>query len=188
MKKELLWDPCLDIGGNRLPNVFVDRKSKNREAELMQIRGLAEGMGRHDGILIYPEGTRFSRKKLAASLERLKASGRKELYELALKMKNVLPPRPAGVQEIFDAAPEADVVFCAHAGFEGAVNMYQLLHGALVGALIKMKYWRVPASLIPKGHEERMVWLYERWLEVDRWISEHLDARSSPQPAAATAE
>ena len=29
MKRELLWDPCLDIVGNRLPNYFVDRRSAN---------------------------------------------------------------------------------------------------------------------------------------------------------------
>ena len=29
MKKELLWDPCLDIVGNRLPNYFIDRNSRN---------------------------------------------------------------------------------------------------------------------------------------------------------------
>jgi hypothetical protein len=27
LKRELLWDPCLDVVGNRLPHVFVDRAS-----------------------------------------------------------------------------------------------------------------------------------------------------------------
>ena len=25
LKRELLWDPCLDIVGQRVPNIFVDR-------------------------------------------------------------------------------------------------------------------------------------------------------------------
>jgi len=56
LKKELLIDPVLDIGGNRLPNCFVDRTGEGR-AELRRIRDLASDLGPQEGVLIYPEGT-----------------------------------------------------------------------------------------------------------------------------------
>ena len=179
MKKELLWDPVIDVGANRLPNVFVDRKPRDRQAELKAIHGLATGMGPKDGVVIYPEGTRFSLKKLELARARLLASGKKILYEKSLKMRWVLPPRPSGVLEIMTAAPEADAVFCAHTGFEGAVNFRQYLHGALVGAEIKVKYWRVRASEIPQEVEAKLEWLYDQWLECDRWIDENIRTKAA---------
>jgi 1-acyl-sn-glycerol-3-phosphate acyltransferase len=170
IKKELLWDPCLDIGGNWLPNVFVDRKSSNRDGEIQAIRELSRGLGPRDGVLIYPEGTRFTLKKLEAARKQLKESGKAWLYEKAMKMRAVLPPRPSGVVAIMEEAPEADVVFCAHTGFDGAIKFYEYLEGALVGATLHIKFWRVKASEIPKELDARMDWLYDQWLKIDEWI------------------
>jgi 1-acyl-sn-glycerol-3-phosphate acyltransferase len=49
MKQELLWDPCLDIVGQRLPNVFVRRGSGRRDREVGRMRKLAENVGRGEG-------------------------------------------------------------------------------------------------------------------------------------------
>ena len=62
LKKELLVDPALDIAGNRLPNVFVDRGG-DTERELRAVRDLATTMPDGEGLLIYPEGTRYSEAK-----------------------------------------------------------------------------------------------------------------------------
>mgnify|MGYP001428055236 CR=1 FL=1 len=34
MKRELLWDPCIDVYGQRLPNVFVRRDSADPVAQI----------------------------------------------------------------------------------------------------------------------------------------------------------
>ncbi|MBY0277812.1 1-acyl-sn-glycerol-3-phosphate acyltransferase, partial [Candidatus Binatia bacterium] len=60
LKRELLLDPCLDLFGQRLPNVFVRRGSGEAARELAAIRALASDLGPDEGILIYPEGTRFT--------------------------------------------------------------------------------------------------------------------------------
>ena len=41
LKKELLWDPCLDIVGRRLPNHFVDRSGRNTERELNAVKSIS---------------------------------------------------------------------------------------------------------------------------------------------------
>jgi hypothetical protein len=70
LKRELLWDPCLDIVGHRIPNVFVDRFSDDSPLEIRRVQELARDLGSCDGVLIYPEGTRFSEAKRRRVLER----------------------------------------------------------------------------------------------------------------------
>ena len=64
MKRELLWDPCLDIVGHRLPNVFVDRKE--RDDALGQIQALTHNLTAAEGVVLFPEGTRFTPRRQAA--------------------------------------------------------------------------------------------------------------------------
>ena len=61
LKKELLVDPCLDIVGHALPNYFVDRGGET-EKEVAAIRELGTELGQ-EGVLLYPEGTRFTDEK-----------------------------------------------------------------------------------------------------------------------------
>jgi len=41
LKRELLWDPCLDLVGQRLPNYFVDRGGSDAQREIDGVRALA---------------------------------------------------------------------------------------------------------------------------------------------------
>jgi 1-acyl-sn-glycerol-3-phosphate acyltransferase len=172
LKKELLWDPCLDVVGNRLPNVFLDRSGIMREREIAAVRELATGLGESDGILIYPEGTRFTPAKRERALAKLAEAGEGALLERAERMRCVMPPRPGGSLALLDAAPGADAVFVAHTGFEGAARFSEFLGGALVRRQVEVRFWRVPAAEIPEAASERVVWLFDQWLEVDRWIAE----------------
>jgi 1-acyl-sn-glycerol-3-phosphate acyltransferase len=96
LKRELLWDPCLDIVGHRVPNVFVDRFSDDSAREIQRTRELARDLGPRDGILIHPEGTRFSEAKRRRVLERLHREGDAKLVDYARSLQYVLPPRPGG--------------------------------------------------------------------------------------------
>ncbi len=71
LKRELLLDPCLDIVGNRLPNCFVDRFADNAGPEVAKVAALADDLTETEGILIYPEGTRFSAERRLRALERI---------------------------------------------------------------------------------------------------------------------
>ncbi|HEY5656808.1 MAG TPA: 1-acyl-sn-glycerol-3-phosphate acyltransferase, partial [Myxococcota bacterium] len=87
LKRELLWDPCLDIVGNRLPNVFVDRFSEESAREVARVQQLARDLGPRDGLLIYPEGTRFSAAKRERVLARLEREGRTESLAYARSLE-----------------------------------------------------------------------------------------------------
>lgn len=166
LKKELLVDPALDIGGNRLPNCFIDRSGTTAD-ELAALRHLAESLAPDEGVLIYPEGTRYTEKKRVEYSQRWRAAG--VLGEIASGYRRVLPPRPAGTLALL-AATTADVVVLAHRGLEGFARMSDVWAGGLVGSEVELSFWRVPRSLIPEDDEARAEWLFRLWAEVDSWV------------------
>jgi hypothetical protein len=82
----------------------------------------------------------------------------------------VLPPRPGGTLGLLEAAPAADVVVCAHTGFEGAASLAEIWKGALVDQTIRVEFRRIPRNGIPVGRDARIAWLFEEWQRVDAWI------------------
>jgi 1-acyl-sn-glycerol-3-phosphate acyltransferase len=177
LKHELLWDPCLDIVGHRLPNVFVDRFPDDSAHEVRRMQGIARNLGPRDGILIYPEGTRFSEAKRKRVLERFCQKGDAKMLEYARSLGFVLPPRTGGTVGLLEAAPEADVVICAHTGFEGAASLAALWKGALLHQVIRVQFRRIPRDQIPAGRDARVAWILEEWQKVGAWVESH---QSSP--------
>lgn len=174
LKKETRWDPCLDVVGNRLPNAFVDRESPDSRAEIARVCELARTMGRSDGILIYPEGTRFTPAKRERALARLSETN-PELRRRALSLRHVLPPKLGGPLGLIDANPEADVLIVAHVGLDGLARVRHLWDPSLVGREIRVKLWRVDHDRIPNDPAERAEWLFDEWARVDDWIAEQLE-------------
>lgn len=164
LKRELLWDPCLDIVGQRLPNTFVDRSGQHRDREIAAVAALADGLGPTDGVLVYPEGTRFSPKKLEAAKAALAS---RPHADLAARFEAVLPPRTGGPLALLAAAPTLDVLILEHTGFEGARSFGALARGELVGKTLRVRIRRVPRAEIPADAER---WLFETWLESDAWV------------------
>jgi 1-acyl-sn-glycerol-3-phosphate acyltransferase len=173
LKDELLWDPCLDIVGNRLPNVFVDRFSQDSARETQRVQELARNLGPRDAVLIYPEGTRFSPAKRRRALDHFHRKGDAKMLEVARSLAWVLPPRSGGTLALL----EADVVLCAHTGFEGAASLASLWEGALVHQVIRVQFRRIPRSAIPATRDARNDWILEEWRRVDAWV----ESRQSPQ-------
>jgi 1-acyl-sn-glycerol-3-phosphate acyltransferase len=170
MKRELLFDPCLDVVGQRLPNVFVRRDSEQGAREIAAVEALARGLGPGEGVLIYPEGTRFSPARRERRLERIAESGNAARLERARRLRHVLPPRTGGPLALLDAAPDADVLVVAHVGLEGVTHFRNAWRGELIGRRIRVVFWRVPRSTIPAGREARVEWLQGLWERVDAWI------------------
>jgi 1-acyl-sn-glycerol-3-phosphate acyltransferase len=170
IKRDLLWYPCLDLVGHRLPNYFVDRKSEQSDREIAGVRRLAEDLRPGEGVLIYPEGTRFSEAKRQRILERM---GRSDpAFAIRAKsLRHVLPPRRGGPMALLDVATGADVVFCAHFGFDGVTSFSEFLGGGLVGRRIRVAFWRVRAAAIPAARDARESWLLEQWERVDACVA-----------------
>jgi 1-acyl-sn-glycerol-3-phosphate acyltransferase len=171
LKRELQMIPTIDIGGRWVPTNYVRRASDDPEAEVAALRTLAHDMGSGEGILIYPEGTRFTPAKLKRA-QQVIAERQPELAPLAGRLRNILPPRLGGPLALLDEAKGVDVVFCGHTGFDGFQYISDIWTGGLVGRTIRVRFWRHPAETIPEGDEARTAWLYERWLELDEWVGE----------------
>jgi 1-acyl-sn-glycerol-3-phosphate acyltransferase len=181
LKRELLWDPCLDVIGQRLPNAFVRRGQGGSEREIARVRELARDLGPRDGVLLFPEGTRYTPRRRQQAIERLAGSAEPKVLERARALQHVLPPRLGGVLALLEGAPGADVVVCAHTGLESLRSLGDLWSGALVGRAIEVEIWRLPASGVPQRRSERIDWIYDQWERVDAW----LEARAERDGAAA---
>jgi 1-acyl-sn-glycerol-3-phosphate acyltransferase len=169
IKRELLADAALDIGGKRLPNYFVDRTGRSLD-ETTAIKRLAGGIGADGGVMIFPEGTRFTPAKRERALQRLEPDARAR----AEKLQHTLPPRPAGTFAALDGAPQADVVIAAHAGLDGLSSLGDIWNGSITGRHIHLDFRRIPRSQVPTDRGERLEWLMDEWQRVDDWIGERL--------------
>jgi 1-acyl-sn-glycerol-3-phosphate acyltransferase len=187
LKKELLLDPCLDIVGNRLPNYFVDRGGEDSDRARRGVAQLAVGLSANEGVLIYPEGTRFSRAKRAQLQLRFR-----DVPEVLAQLERwdaLLPPRLGGTLALLEVNPGRDLLFCAHVGFEGSSHFSTLLNGSWMGAHIRITFWRVPFSQIPSTGTARTTFLFSQWDRMNRevggtqWAPEPTDTVSASQPS-----
>lgn len=183
MKRELLWDPCLDVVGQRLPNAFVRRGTRDA-AETALVRELAGDLADDEGVLLYPEGTRWTPERRRAVIDRLARSADPKLVERAQALQWLLPPRLGGVLALLEAAPAADVVIGVHTGFEGVRTLADVWNGALVGRRIQVRFERIAAAAIPAEREARIEWIYDQWSRLDTWLEAHVEGPRAPEPVA----
>ncbi len=167
LKRELLWQPCLDVAGNWLPNHFVDRGGSDSAGEVAAVRALKTGLGADEGVLVYPEGTRFTASKRAALLKKLTGPA----ADNAAALHHVLPMRHGGPLALLEAAPPADVLFVGHVGLEGFASVGDIAGGALTGTTVTIHMWREPATSIPPSEGERLEWLNRHWQRLDAWVA-----------------
>lgn len=169
LKRELLADPCLDVAGLRLPNYFARRTGDDR-TDIEGVAELGRGLGPKDGVLLYPEGTRFSVDKHRRALVRLSQEA-PELYAMAKSLTHLLPPRLGGALALLEAASEADAVFFAHHGLDGFASVGDIFRYALARRELAVKVWRVPRREIPEERGDRVRWLFEQWQIVNDWVA-----------------
>ena len=159
IKKELLLDPCIDIFGNRLDNYFVERNTDDKDVEIRGIVRLLEGVRANEGVLIYPEGTRFSSTKRLKILKKLPA----HLAERANRWTSLLPPRLGGLKALLQSNQKLDLLFCAHVGFEGSIGLRSMMNGGWYGRVIRIHFWRVSVSDIPKTEPGIEDFIFDSW-------------------------
>ncbi len=173
LKRELSYDPCLDIVGRRIPNYFVDRAASDTRAELDGIRAMATEMSDSDVAVIFPEGTRANpvkRDRLLAKIEHRDAERGTQLR----KLRHLLPPKVAGASALFDAVPNANVLVVWHVGFEGMDTF---------GGIIEQLGQRsVHVHIAVEPHLRQHVptaqigpWLDSVWLDVDAKVHGFLE-------------
>lgn len=169
MKREVLWNPCVDVVGHRIPTAFVRRGGTRDTSDIEQVMWIAEDLGPEGIVVIYPEGTRFTKEKQAKRLAEIQKNN-SDLFERAQTLQNVLPPHLGGSLALLSRKTDQDVAFCAHVGFEGAGKMSDWAGGALLDRTIRIRFFRVPSASVPPNDNDRIHWLYQHWQEVDAWI------------------
>ena len=172
LKQELQYFPCLDIGGNLLPNVFVDRSGADSATAVAAVSELVATAGDEESVLIYPEGTRFTQAKHDALGEK-----RPQLREQLERWPGLLPLRLGGVSAMLANNPGKDLVFLAHVGFEGSANVHDLLGGGWLRQRVILQFWRIPYADIPKGAPTEF--LFSEWDKMQDVVNE-LKAELAP--------
>jgi 1-acyl-sn-glycerol-3-phosphate acyltransferase len=188
MKAALQFDPSLDVVINRLPHAFVrprkqvpaqtgETESPLEGAVSEEIRRLAAGLGPTGALVIFPEGGNFTPGRWRRGIAQLEQKRRFEEARRARGMANLLPPRAGGAFAAIDAAPTADVIFVAHTGLDDLVTVRDVWRALPMEQVIKAKWWRVPASEVPRDRAEVVAWLFDQWERIDAWIAENRPAR-----------
>jgi len=171
MKKELLFDPCLDIVGQRIPNYFVDRGSAALRQEIAGIKAMASNMGTRDVAVIFPEGTRTSDEKRIGLVARLERRA-PERHEKLRNLQRLLPPRSSGASALLEEVPDADVVIMWHVGFDGLDTFAGVRRRLSQGGPVARVVLEVDErTSLPNG-EAFEGWLDDRWLDIDRKVVE----------------
>ena len=172
IKRELQALATIDMGGRWVPTNFVRRGTGDTARELTDLRKLAVDLEPDEGILIFPEGTRWTAEKLVRAKEVL-AERNPAVAPLAQGLRHILPPRLGGPLALLEEAGGTDVVICGHVGFDGLETVGDIYAGDLVGSTIRVRFWRHPAATVPThDRAELTAWLYARWQELDDWIEE----------------
>jgi len=177
LKRDLLWDPGLNICGSRTPQFFLYREAGGENAMDIELKSMSDLVSSltpktQAVVTIWPEGTRFTpgkRKKILESLYKKDVTSAK----IAEKLNNTLLPRVGGALALLEANKCADVYFCAHVGLEGAATFYEMVSGSLCNRVLRVKYECVKFKDIPKTQEERTQWMYDNWMKIDTWIGEN---------------
>ncbi len=175
LKRELLADPCLDVAGNRIANLFLDRSARGARAdeELAHMETLAATMEGNQGVVLFPEGTRASAAKRASAIARLEEriqtdAGAAPLLDAARRLLHLQPLKLGGVSALIRGKPDADVVLVAHTGLEELAGFAALTSGLLVHATVRARFWRPHTPMPDPADEDALqAWLLARWAEVD---------------------
>jgi 1-acyl-sn-glycerol-3-phosphate acyltransferase len=179
LKRELQMLPTLDLGARWVPTCFVERTSPDPEREIARVASLAVGLdGERDGVLIYPEGTRYTPAKLAALKARTDIADPR-LRASIERLQHMLPPRTGGPLALLAQAPQAAVLVCGHVGLDNFRDLREIWSGALIGTTVRVRFWRHERAELPQLREDLGAWLYERWQELDDWVAVQHAARAA---------
>lgn len=173
-KEALRWEPCLDVLGGRLSTVFL-RRGAGGGAD--QVATAAQELAGDEGVMLFPEGTRFSPAKRDRRLRQLEGEDPARAA-LARELTHVLPPRRGGVGAALAARPEADVLIVEHTGLEGLETLADLTRRDLVGRTVRVRLRRIRAAEVPRDEEGGVAWLDAQWREVDAWVASAQESRS----------
>lgn len=176
LKQTLVLDPLIDVVLSRLPHCYIGPGEAEGDRAISDIRELSRTLGPADALLVFPEGGNFTRQRRVRAIASLRRRGLMRASARAQRMRNVLPPQPAGVFAAIDAAPHADLVFVAHTGLDHMQSIGQVWRGLPLTRTVEVTWWTVPTERVPPEQDARHRWLDDNWTRIDAWITRSRDA------------
>lgn len=181
-KLGLVWDPCVDVAVHHLPYVMVRRGAEDTPGDVARMQALLVGLGPDEGVFLMPEGTRFTPERQGRI-----SRGNGPVADLARRLPHTLPPRLSGVLGLLERNPGADPCFMAQVGLDGVRSLADVWDGALIGRTLKVEFWRVPCSEVPRDREAQAAWFLRQWERIDAWVGREREAaagavRHDPSP------
>jgi 1-acyl-sn-glycerol-3-phosphate acyltransferase len=168
LTERMQWDPALDVVLNRLPNRFIPGGGGAQLEH--RISELATALDHNDAFVIFPEGGNFTERRRLAGIARLRGRGLHDMARRSETMRHVLAPHPGGVTAALAAAPDADVVWVTHAGLDHLYTAADIWRELPLRKPVQMRWWRVPATDVPRDEPTQIEWLYQWWQRIDDWI------------------
>jgi 1-acyl-sn-glycerol-3-phosphate acyltransferase len=169
-KQSVAIDPCVDLIGHRLPHAILD--TSNKEECEARIQEVAAGLGLRGVLVLFPEGGNFTPERRHRAIRKLWRTGRQGEAAKAEHMSHVLPPRPTGALAALRGNPEADVIFAAHSGLGLAAFPSEIWHEPPLGKTFHTRMWLSPAAERPLHPDAQVVWIYDWWKRLDRWLED----------------
>jgi len=176
LKQTLVLDPLVDVVLSRLPHCYIGRGEAEGDRAISEIRELSRTTGPADALLVFPEGGNFTWQRRIRAIASLRRRGLMRATARAQRLRNVLPPQPAGVFAAIDAAPHADLVFVAHTGLDHMQSVGQVWRGLPLTRTVEVTWWTVPTERVPSEEDARHRWLDDNWSRIDAWITQSQDA------------
>lgn len=177
LKSDLLLSPSLDIYGNRLPNQFVNRGSKNSEQEIAGVKRLANNLG-SDALVIFPEGTFRTKDKYERVIQKINLSD-PDRAERVRSLKYLLPIKPGGLLAMVNANPESDLFLVAHRGFEAFGSFKEIFANIPFADPVDIYIKHIPAEIIPRETKECLRFIDFEWLALDKWLESRVVSNAS---------
>ncbi|MCP3854135.1 MAG: hypothetical protein GY698_05285 [Actinomycetia bacterium] len=179
LKRELRFEPAIDIVGHRVNSHFVTRGGPDSDTELDAITALIEDLPDYAAAVIFPEGTYATEARRRRVLERLTTLDH-EAAEHVRSLRHLLPARYRGIFRMIDAAPHANVVFLGHVGLDHLSSIPKLWGAIPFRESIQVRTWICRHEDIPADPDARAQWLRDQWSMLDTWIDEVHRTRSQP--------
>jgi 1-acyl-sn-glycerol-3-phosphate acyltransferase len=177
-ERKLLWDPFVDVVGNRLPNYFVPRGGVHTIQQIDAAAHVADGMAAGEGAVIYPEEAKFSSTVRKRLIEEFRERGDEPRAVRAAVLEHVLLPKPSGTLAFVEKHSGKDLVFCSHTGLEPAASFRRMWNGELVGKTIHVMFWKSRAEDVPKDRDSLETWMFEQWRIANDFVAEYAGDQS----------
>ncbi len=173
LKRELLWDPAMDLALGRLDAYFLRGNGVTPDQRAAELGAFADRIEPADATLLFPEGRNWTPRRHAQELATAREKGDDARAEWLARNPRVLSPRATGVRRILAARPDIQVVVAGHQGLEDLMSVRSIWQRLPLDRTLSIDL----RAAEPPADEHIEQWLHEEWARLDAW-TDALDAQA----------